>query len=161
MAVRRWVVLYISKEYRCNKCNRNFIPDGFPIIRAKFGKGLISWCMYQMVVGRQNMSRIRIALRTLFGLHIDISTIYSFKETISFHYLNSYDEILKTLLSSPVLYADETVANLRSESGYVGVSRTAALYTISIKPLEKVHFYRKCSRIFEVFWCQIFLRLTT
>ena len=42
-----------------------------------------------------------------------------FKETISFHYMNSYDEILKTLLSSPVLYADETVANLRSESGYV------------------------------------------
>jgi len=65
------------------------------------------------------MSRIRIALRTLFGLHIDISTIYSFKKTISFHYLHSYDEILKTLLSSPVLYADETVANLRSESGYV------------------------------------------
>jgi len=75
--------------------------------------------MYQMVVGRQNMSRIRIALRTLFGLHIDISTIYSFKETISFHYLHSYDEILKTLLSSPVLYVDETVANLRSDSGYV------------------------------------------
>jgi hypothetical protein len=118
-AVRRWIVLYLSKEYRCRKCNRKFIPNGFPTTRSKFGKGLISWCMYQMVVGGQNMSRIRIGLSTLFGLNIDVPTIYRFKETISFHYAHLYDEILKTLLSSPVLYADETVANLRSESGYV------------------------------------------
>jgi hypothetical protein len=41
VAVRRWVVLYLSREYRCRKCNRKFIPDGFPKTRAKFGKGLV------------------------------------------------------------------------------------------------------------------------
>jgi predicted RecB family nuclease len=118
-AVRRWVVLYRSKEYRCNKCNREFVPDGFPTIRSKFGTGLISWCMYQMIVGGQNMARIRLGLAKLFGLDIDRPSVYRFKETISYHYTHLYNEIFKTLLGSPVLYIDETVANLRSESGYV------------------------------------------
>ena len=57
-AVRRWVVLYLSREYRCKKCGAKFIPDGFPKIRSKFGKGLVIWRAYQMVIGGQNMSQI-------------------------------------------------------------------------------------------------------
>ena len=53
-AVRRWVVLYRSRRYRApRKCNYEFIPDGFPENRTHFGKGLICWCIYQMVVGGQ------------------------------------------------------------------------------------------------------------
>ena len=66
-AVRRWVVLYISQEYRCQKCNRKFIPDGFPTTRTKFGKGLLSWCMYQMIVGGQNMLKSEVALPGCLG----------------------------------------------------------------------------------------------
>ena len=46
-------------------------------------------------------------------------TIYSFKETLSFHYKRLYDEILAGLVRRPVLYIDETTANFRLESGYV------------------------------------------
>ena len=67
-AVERWVVLYLSREYRCKKCGAKFIPDGFPKIRSKFGKGLVIWCAYQMVIGGQNMSRSKRGLRPYLGL---------------------------------------------------------------------------------------------
>jgi predicted RecB family nuclease len=38
-AVRRWIVLYISQEYRCRKCNRKFIPDGSQRLGQDLGKG--------------------------------------------------------------------------------------------------------------------------
>jgi predicted RecB family nuclease len=118
-AVRRWVVLYLSQEYRCRKCNNKFIPAGFPAIWTKFGKGLVSWCMYQMLVGGQNMARVRAGVAKLFGIELNIPAIYNFKQTIAFRYRQAHDEILKRLMSSPVIYVDETNANLRSESGYV------------------------------------------
>jgi predicted RecB family nuclease len=118
-AVRRWVVLYLSQEYRCRKCKHKFIPDGYPKTRTPFGKGLMFWCMYQMVVGEQNMLRIREGLGRMFGIKLQVPTIYGFKQSISFHYRARYNEILSELLNSHVLYIDETAANLRSETGYV------------------------------------------
>jgi predicted RecB family nuclease len=118
-AVRRWVVLYLSQEYRCRKCKHKFIPDGYPKTRTPFGKGLMFWCMYQMVVGEQNMLRIREGLVRIFGIKLQVPTIYGFKQSISFHYRARYNEILSELLNSHVLYIDETAANLRSETGYV------------------------------------------
>jgi predicted RecB family nuclease len=118
-AVRRWVVLYISQEYRCQKCNRKFIPDGFPTTRTRFGKGLLCWCMYQMIVGGQNMLRIRGGLARMFGIELEVPSIYDFKQSISLHYAHLYDQMFGTILNSPVLYVDETAANLRSKTGYV------------------------------------------
>jgi predicted RecB family nuclease len=118
-AVRRWVVLYISQKYRCQKCKKEFTPDGFPTTRTKFGKGLLSWCMYQMIVGGQNMLRIRGGLARMFGIELEVPSIYNFKQSISLHYAHLYDEMSRTIMNSPVLYIDETTANLRSETGYV------------------------------------------
>ena len=55
----------------------------------------------------------------MFGIKLQISSIYRFKESISLHYRQIYDDLARTILNSPVLYIDETTANLRSESGYV------------------------------------------
>jgi len=118
-AVRRWVVLYLSQEYRCRKCNSRFIPDGFPKVRATFGKGLVCWCMYQIFVGGQNMLRIRDGLVKMFGIKLQVPTIYNFKQSISLHYGSRYNELLTKILNGPVVYIDETAANLRSETGYV------------------------------------------
>ena len=118
-AIRRWVVLYLSKEYRCQECDCRFIPDGYPRNRTHFGKGLLCWCIYQMVVGGQNLLRIRDSLAKMFGIVLTVSVIYRFKESISFRYGQLYDDLAKSIMSSPVLYIDETTANLRLETGYV------------------------------------------
>ena len=119
VAVRRWVVLYHSHKYRCRKCNTKFIPNGFPKTRTTFGKGLLCWCMYQMFVGGQNMLRVREGLARIFSIKLPVPTIYGFKQSIAMHYKALYDDILVTIMNSPVLYIDETAANLRSRTGYV------------------------------------------
>jgi hypothetical protein len=119
VAVRRWVVLYQSKEYRCHKCKHKFIPNGFPMTRTPFGKGLLLWCMYQMIIGGQNMLRIREGLANVFRIKLQIPTIYNFKQSIATRYRQRYKDILHTILNSAVIYIDETTANLRSETGYV------------------------------------------
>jgi hypothetical protein len=65
------------------------------------------------------MLRIREGLVRMFGVQLQVPTIYNFKQSISSRYRAFYNEILMKLLSSPVLYIDETAANLRSETGYV------------------------------------------
>jgi predicted RecB family nuclease len=119
VAVKRWVVLYHSHKYRCRKCGTRFIPNGFPKTRTLFGKGLLCWCMYQMFVGGQNMLRIREGLARIFSIKLPSATIYGFKQSIAMHYEELYDDIRATIMNSPVLYIDETAANLRSQTGYV------------------------------------------
>jgi hypothetical protein len=119
VAVRRWVVLYVSHEYRCRRCSGVFVPDGFPKTRTRFGSGLLSWCMYQILVGGQNMLRVQSGLERLFRVRLDISTLYRFKGSIADFYETQRYRILDSLMESPVLYVDETSANLRSEAGYV------------------------------------------
>jgi hypothetical protein len=75
--------------------------------------------MYQMIVGGQNMLRIREGLARMFAVKLQVPTIYNFKQSMSLHYKSLYDDIFRELLISPVLYIDETTANLRSETGYV------------------------------------------
>ena len=65
------------------------------------------------------MLRIRESLALMFGINLQVPSIYRFKESISRHYRPYYDDLAKTIMRSPVLYVDETTANLRSESGYV------------------------------------------
>ena len=63
--------------------------------------------------------RIRDGLAMMFGIELQIPTIYTFKESIAQHYRPKYDNLLNEIMKSHVLYVDETTANLRSESGYV------------------------------------------
>ena len=118
-AVRRWVVLYVSNKYRCKKCGIEFLPDEFPATRSKFGKGLVSWCIYQMIVGGQNIARIRVGLMRLYGLEIANATVYRFKEAVAYHLYRLRSDILTKIMASAVVYIDETSVDLRSEAGYV------------------------------------------
>jgi DNA-directed RNA polymerase subunit RPC12/RpoP len=81
--VKRWIVLCRSHEYRCMKCDSEFIPEGFPNIKSKFGRGLVSWCMYQTVVGGQNMLNVRAGLIRLFGINLPYATMYRFKTSVA------------------------------------------------------------------------------
>ena len=66
----------------------------------------------------------------------EFPTIYRFKQSISAHYRQTYDDIARSIMNSPVLYIDETAANLRSETGYVWC----------ITDGRSVHYFYKSSR---------------
>jgi Transposase IS66 family/RNase_H superfamily len=117
--VKRWIVLCRSHEYHCTKCGSKFIPAGFPNVKSKFGRGLVSWCMYQTLVGGQNMLNVRAGLARLFGIDVPYATMYRFKTIVANYYAEAREAILPSLVNGSKLYIDETAANLRSETGYV------------------------------------------
>jgi DNA-directed RNA polymerase subunit RPC12/RpoP len=100
-AIRRWIVLYLSQQYRCLKCGQKFVPDGFPQNRTRFGKHLLCWCMYQIFIGGQNMMRVRDGLARMFGIFLPVPSMYRFKQTVSAHYKEIYDSIARTIIGSP------------------------------------------------------------
>jgi predicted RecB family nuclease len=161
-AVRRWVALYLSREYRCRKCNNKFIPDGFPKTRTTFGKGLLFWCMYQMFVGGQNMLRIREGLVRMFGIRLGVPTIYDFKRSISFHYRSRYSELLTEILNSPVIYISMRQPQTCARRLVMfGALRMGALFTTFIAILERDLSWPICFKLLKALWSQISTRHTT
>jgi hypothetical protein len=119
--VKRWVVRYLSWTYRCTKCGNNFVPKEFPDANTKYGRGLVSWCIYHLFACEQNMLRIEKSLGDLFGLHLPQPSLARFKIAAAQYYRRRYEEIFKELLRSDVLHVDETEVDLRGKKGYVWV----------------------------------------
>lgn len=55
--VKRWNTHYSAWRYSCTRCGHKFVPAAFREHRnlPKYGRGLVSWCIYQMMIGGQNI----------------------------------------------------------------------------------------------------------
>ena len=121
--VKRWNVHHAAWRYCCSTCGSRFIPAAY---RAqtnlpKYGRGLISWCMYQLLIGGQNINRIHRSLLELFCLPIPNASVYKFKKAVAAYFQRGYDDILTDLLSGDLINVDETTINLQKDKGYVWV----------------------------------------
>jgi hypothetical protein len=134
--VKRWVTKCLSWQYRCTKCGAVFVHPDFPQVTTKYGRGLVSWCIYQNIVGGQNMHRVRRVLAEVFQLPLRPSLLYRFKTAVAEHYRATYARILEEILKGSVLHIDETEVNLRGRKGYVWV----------LTSLERVYFFYRDSR---------------
>lgn len=134
--VKRWVTKYVSWRYRCTKCGATFAHPDFPQVTTKYGRGLISWCVYQNIVGGQKMHRVRKGLAEVFKISLRDSLLYRFKTAVAEYFRAAYARILEEILKSPVLHIDETEVNLRGRKGYVWV----------LTSMERVYFFYRDSR---------------
>jgi predicted RecB family nuclease len=134
--VKRWVTKYQSWNYICGKCHRGFTNPEFPQVTTKYGRGLISWCIYQNVACGQNMLRVRKVLGEVFKLRIGQPQMYRFKTAAGNHYRARYAKILDEILRGPLIHIDETEVNLRGRKGYVWV----------LTSMEQVYFFYRDSR---------------
>jgi len=79
--VKKWITEYASWNYKCAKCDSAFIPKEFPGGReTKYGHGLSTWCIYNNLVGGQNLLRVCRTLKDVFQLDIPRATISRFTE---------------------------------------------------------------------------------
>jgi predicted RecB family nuclease len=134
--VKRWVTKYQSWNYRCGKCDSIFTHPEFPQVTTKYGRGLISWCIYQNVACGQNMLRVRKVLAEVFNLRICQPSLYRFKAVVAEHYQAKYARILDQILKGPLIHIDETEVDLRGRKGYVWV----------VTNMEQVYFFYRDSR---------------
>jgi predicted RecB family nuclease len=134
--VKRWVVKYVSWRYSCTKCGTSFTHPEFPEVVTKYGRGLVSWCIYQNLVGGQNMNRVKRVLAEVFKLSLPTGLLYRFKTAVADYYRPAYARILEEILKGPVLHIDETEVDLRGRKGYVWV----------LTSMERVYFFYRDSR---------------
>jgi hypothetical protein len=95
--VRKWVVKYLSWEYSCSRCGGIFTHPEFPRVTTKYGRGLVSWCVYQNVACGQIMLRVRKVLAEVFNLSLRAAQLYRFKTAVAEHYRPRYALILMNL----------------------------------------------------------------
>lgn len=121
--VKRWNIRYLAWRYCCTRCGHKFVPAAFQKCRTlpKYGRGLISWCIYQMMIGGQNINRVHRSLLELFNISVPNGSVYKFKKTVSAYFRRGYEKIQKDVLSGGLICVDETSVNLRQEKGYVWV----------------------------------------
>jgi hypothetical protein len=134
--IKRWKTRYVTWRYCCTQCGSRFVPAAFLRLRKlpRYGRGLISWCIYQLLIGGQNLNRVHRSLLDLFGLPIPKTSVYLFKRAVAAYFKLGYENILRDLLSGDLINIDETTINLQKEKGYVWVlASTNSVY----------FFYRK------------------
>jgi hypothetical protein len=128
--VKRWVTKYTYRLYRCQECGEIFLPEGRPACKSKYGRNLVSWCVYLNFVCKQKMYQTRDTLRDLFELNVSQRSMYQFKTRIAQEYSGLCSEIKDRMLSGPMIHIDETLVKLIRGKGYVWVmaNMDSALY---------------------------------
>src|SRR5215471_707724 len=134
---KRWITRFASWRYRCDRCGNRFVPISFQQCRKmpKYGRGVISWRIYQLLVGGQNLNRIQRTLLDLFGLRLPNTVAYLFKGAVAEYFKTGYEKILKDLLRGRLIHIDETTVNLQKDKGYVWV----------LASTESVYFFYRTS----------------
>jgi hypothetical protein len=128
IGVKKWQPRYLLLRYRCQKCNEVFTYPNIPVLlnsRAIYGHGLMCWCIYHNIVGKQSMLSVYRGLQDIFDLNVGEKNIYRFKSSLAKYYWTLRDEILAAVLKANVVHIDETPVKLRKTIGYVWVLSSA------------------------------------
>jgi predicted RecB family nuclease len=115
--VKKWITRTVLWRYSCSKCKQQFSSKEKSHNPHKFGHALMSWCVYSNVVCGLNMSRVEKSLEDVFGLAFNQSQFFRSKRYIMPLYQTLCDEILESILESPVIHIDETTVRLRKQKG--------------------------------------------
>ena len=141
--VKRWIVQLRSNRFYCRRCKKSFVPFWYKSIDKKYGHNLMSWTLYQHIVKGQSFRQIASDFQEIFGLHVEKSNVHTFKSYVMDFYRETFENIGRKILNSPVLYVDETPINMRYESGYAWVL-TNTIETISFyRPTREGDFIRE------------------
>jgi hypothetical protein len=119
--VKKWVTVYSSCRYHCDKCGETFSPPGYPQTVTRYGDGLVNWTIYNNVALGQNMLKLQRCLREVFKLDVPQCILHRFKAAMARRYQPLNDAVLAELLQGRSLNVDETEARLHNEKAHVWV----------------------------------------
>jgi predicted RecB family nuclease len=117
--VKRWVVKYIFDRYICWRCKATFYLEDRPWTRSKFGSGLRSYVIYQIIELRLAQRAVVESLNQLFGFDLNTGSITRIKAKATQLYKVTYETILNKIVQGELIHADETRINLIGKDGYV------------------------------------------
>ena len=121
--MRKVVTEYSGFKGYCSKCQRNYISPGIRKygIKQAYGHGIGAWIVYQRVELRLSYDNIVKSVKEQFNESIGTSLCVDMINRFALFYTETKELILRNLLQSPFIHADETRANIRGENWYVWV----------------------------------------
>jgi predicted RecB family nuclease len=142
IGVKKWQPRYLVSKHRCLKCKEVITsPSSLGAAsKATYGHGLMCWCVYHNIVGKQSMLSVHRGLKDIFNLHILAENTYRFKSILASYYNELSREILGTILKANVIHIDETPVKLRKTVGYVWVISSASEVYYFFKDTREASF---------------------
>ncbi|MDP3282513.1 MAG: IS66 family transposase [Nitrosomonas sp.] len=121
--IKKVVTKYIGKQGFCTACHSLWNP---PAIRRlgtvqDYGHGLQAWLTYHRMALCLPFSKIAQLFEEMFSERINSSQVCSLIEQLSRYYVPTEKLLLKKILASPIIHADETTINILGTSQYVWV----------------------------------------
>lgn len=119
--IKRWIEKYCFNRYFCWQCKDSFYPQGRPWTRSRYGPGLRSYLIYQIIELRLPQRVVAQNLNQLFSLNLGIGAILTLKRKSAQLYKNTYEAILTKIVSGNLLHVDESKIRLEGKEGFVWV----------------------------------------
>lgn len=119
---RKSITKYIGKKVYCKACQEFYNPKAIRDFKGKiFGHSFVAWVVYQRVVLRLPYEVITQVMEDMFTVRIAKSTVVKFIRNFAIYYSSTEKHLIKKILKSPFIHADETKINIQGEDHYVWV----------------------------------------
>jgi len=119
---RKTIIRYLGTRGYCHLCDFAYPP---PTIRRLhgyvFGDRFRAWVVYQHVALRVPYSAIIQATEDMFSEHLPAGTLLNFMSHVSKDHAATESLLLRRILQSPFIHADETKINIKGANQYVWV----------------------------------------
>lgn len=119
--IRKTITEYVGFQGYCVKCYRYHSPPDIRKFGANqlYGHGFQAWVIYQRVALRMTYGAIAEAMAEQFNEKEPGETISPFIRNLSEYYAETEKIVIRNLLNSPFIHADETTINIRGITQYV------------------------------------------
>jgi len=119
--MRKTITEYVGNQGYCTKCCRSYAPPEIRKYGANqlYGYGFQAWVVYQRVALRMTYDSIAEMITEQFHETIFSRYIVRFIRNLSVYYAEAEEGIIRHLLASPFLHADETPINIEGATQYV------------------------------------------
>lgn len=121
--IKKTTIKYWGYKARCPYSSNRYNPTSMTKNgkNTKYGEGLKAWIAYQRMVMRLPFRKITQLLEDTFGIVISNGGINVLFKSVSNDYIKAEKVILKAMLQSSKIHADETLVNIQGENQYVWV----------------------------------------
>ena len=141
--IKKTIVKYTGKKGFCQKCRRYYNPLELKTDYFAYGQGFQSWVIYHRLFLRLPYRVITQALEDQFGEVISEGSIVNFLRTFSDFYSDTDQILVKKILQSPFVHADETKINIQGVEQYVWVFTDGRHVVFKLTPTREAEIAHK------------------
>jgi predicted RecB family nuclease len=141
-SIKQTIIKYVGQKGFCKKCYRYHNPIELTTGYLEYGHGLRSWAVYNRLFLRLPYRVIEQASEDQFGSKIGDSSIVRFVRCFGEYYADTEQILVKNILQSPFIHADETKVNIQGTEQYVWVFTDGKHVVFKLTPTreaEMVH----------------------